>query len=904
MHSSAPKNKKIINKVPHFKTALITGVTSYLGASLAEKLIRQGWRVVGLGSAASAFEGYLKLFESNPRFYFFRADISSEIPANIKSVDAVFHLYKNKPHLARREKSPLGNFLDITESAKHILDFATQTRAALLMASGLQNGALPFYKAQEFLEILTLQYCKEKKTNARIVRLPNYYGKYFLKEKPDHPLAQLIKQALKGNALTVKGSGLDRDYYHHIDDLTAGLQKALFTSNTRGKIFPLCDMEGITSLELAYTIKAVAPKAIEVKFDTAEAAEDYPEQSILDAADSKELDWQASIPLKEGLRPLLIKEPQREKPEFKPPKLTVPKINSPKLEKFKIKISKRDAMLTLLLALPLLFPPAYLGINLGAGVWRLRKAAAGVSALDFETAGKNAQGAADNFRKTYQFLNRVKPLAETFGKERYQNTKRFLLSGQYGSEALYYESEGLKTMKQAVEAIIPYSTIPPPKESGLIEASANLSKGLERYQLLAAESEQLKKERIPKALRPYFDFFDQNREEIRSAFGTLFETSKSMPELLGLIEPQNYLILLQNNQELRSGGGFIGSYALISLDKGKTKGLKTDDIYNLDGILQENKLGIAAPPRFLKYLGVSTVYLRDSNFSPDFSENAQRAIDLYGKATGTKINGVIAVNLSLAQNLLEKVGPVETPEYGQIDGASVLEKAVFFAEKDYFKGAQNKKSFLSALTTALIEKFTQAPDKSFRAAAALLLEALDSKEALAYFPQSNLQETLVKRGWGGKVEQDPKADFLMLVEENLGANKANYSIKRNIKYEVSERGRQGALKAQLTISYLNTAETSRWPLGTYKVYGQVLTSQGNKTFYKEIKPQENYIKTLSWELPPQINSQKYKLKVQKQPGMEGTSFSFFYSPILGGEPYSFEGYLTKDLEFAINNGWN
>ncbi|MFH1896305.1 MAG: DUF4012 domain-containing protein [bacterium] len=875
---------KTIKKVPHFKTVLITGAASYLGASLAENLLKLGYRVVGLDTLSPANPGYLKLFAGNPRFHFFSADISRGLPGNIVSLDYIFHLESAKPPLENKAKNSLNQFVGDIEGAKHLLNFALNTKAALLVAVPIGDQTVP--------EILTHEYYRKTNLNARLARLPYYYGQHFQKEKPQHLLAQFIKTAKKGEALKVRGTGLSKEYYTHIDDLTAGLAKAMFTPHTAGKTFTLCRSGGTTNLELAYIVKGAGLMPLEVEFlpDDKETYHEYP---AINTENLEQLNWEPQIDLKEGIKPLLWQKPKPlspavtpilnsrisfniEPPHFKKPSLSLPQLNLPS---FKLKLPRRAFLLTL----PILLPLLYLGTSLALGGWNLKGAIQSCKEAEFSKCSEQAFTAGRHFERVASFTAKLNLLPP--------NMKHLLSAGQYGAETIYYEAKGLEIVKQSLKAAAPYSPENPPLESELIMAAANFSKGLERFMLFCSEAKFI----------DHLEYFQNNQDRILGQLTTLSRLVKEMPELLGFMAPKNYLVLLQNNLELRAGGGFVGSYALITFNKGKISDFRTDDIYNLDGILEEKEAGLTAPAEFVKYLGVTQVFLRDANFSPNFPENAQRMLELYREAGGVELAGVVAVNLSATRELLEKLGPLETQKYGLIDSGNVLEKAIFFAEKNYFEGAQNKKSFMSALAGGLIEKILSNPNEQLLKMAPLIYESLNQKDIQVFLLNSNLEQTLAQAGWDGKTSIEPKSDYLMLVEANLGANKANYTLKRHIKYEVEETDRQGSLQATLTIGYLNTADTAVWPLGDYKVFATVLKNGSTQTFYKTIKSQENYVKTLSWDLSPEINASNYKLRVQKQSGMEDTTFSFFYTPALGGRPYSFEGYLTKDIEFDINN---
>jgi len=64
--------------------------------------------------------------------------------------------------------------------------------------------------------------------------------------------------------------------------------------------------------------------------------------------------------------------------------------------------------------------------------------------------------------------------------------------------------------------------------------------------------------------------------------------------------------------ELRPGGGFIGSYGILTMDKGKVSDFKIHDVYDADG-----KLKASIEPQFpvRRYLKLPHLFLRDSNFS-------------------------------------------------------------------------------------------------------------------------------------------------------------------------------------------------------------------------------------------------------------------------------------------------
>ena len=125
---------------------------------------------------------------------------------------------------------------------------------------------------------------------------------------------------------------------------------------------------------------------------------------------------------------------------------------------------------------------------------------------------------------------------------------------------------------------------------------------------------------------------------------------------------KTYLLLLQNNTELRPGGGFIGNYGLLKFEEGKLKEITVEDVYTADGQLKEQ---IESPKQLAQLLTVDNFYLRDSNWSGDFEVNADLARDFLKKETGADVDGVIAVDLTFVANLLKATGPVKLSDYNE-----------------------------------------------------------------------------------------------------------------------------------------------------------------------------------------------------------------------------------------------
>ena len=313
---------------------------------------------------------------------------------------------------------------------------------------------------------------------------------------------------------------------------------------------------------------------------------------------------------------------------------------------------------------------------------------------------------------------------------------------------------------------------------------------------------------------------------------TIFKARKLvevLPELIGTDgKKREYMVLFQNEMELRAGGGFLGSYGLLSFEGGKLLNFEIKDIYEADGQLK----GHVEPPVPIKdILGEGGWFMRDANWQASFPAAVLDIQWFLEKETGRKVDGVIGINLSVAKAILEVVGEINLPDYGEkINKNNLFEQAEFYAETKFFPGSGQKANFLSGLGRQLFESIKSLnSEKQYK-----LLEAL-----LTQFEKNELQMVLNNKesarvlgdlGWDGAMYSGKcgtdrcEADYVYLVESNFGVNKANYFIYRGIEEAVDITNT--SIKRTLKINYENTAKNTSWPGGDYKNYLRVYLPTG------------------------------------------------------------------------------
>lgn len=390
--------------------------------------------------------------------------------------------------------------------------------------------------------------------------------------------------------------------------------------------------------------------------------------------------------------------------------------------------------------------------------------------------------------------------------------------------------------------------------------------------------------------------------------------AKRMPILLGSQKPVVYLILFQNNMELRPTGGFIGSFGLATFDKGVLSDIEFFDVYTADGQLK----GHIEPPLPIKnYLGEANWYLRDSNWDPDFQVSAARAEWFLEKEIDRPVDGVISIDLEVAKSILKEIGPLTLSDIGvTVDEKNLYEKVQYYVEANFFAGSQNKSNILTSLGKSILGNLSTIGSEKLVKIAEGSVANLE-KRHIQFFPHDNESRNAISLlGWDGGVVPGSVG----LVEANVGVNKANYFIQRKIDV-VTELGNDN-IKNTMTVTAKNTASIALGISGRYKSYMRVMAPSGSKDFTVEISgpsgikkitpdvlevngrieagvlvevlPSETKNIIFRWKTPSKLNFNKvgeYVFRIRKQAGT-------------GDDPVTVRVVMPRGVDFLGNTYYN
>ncbi len=254
----------------------------------------------------------------------------------------------------------------------------------------------------------------------------------------------------------------------------------------------------------------------------------------------------------------------------------------------------------------------------------------------------------------------------------------------------------------------------------------------------------------------------------------------SLPSVLGEGGERRYLVMLQNDAELRPTGGFMGSFAILTFQKGILVEVKIHDVYDADGQLKGH---VEPPVPISRYLGEANWFMRDANWDPDFTTSAQRVMWFLQKEMEMEVDGVVALDTSVIRSLVAALGEVKVPDYDTvISDDNFYEVVQYETEKDFFPGSTRKANFLSALTQELLRQISSEEIENPQKLVMLLLSSIQNKHLQVYFTDSKNQKAWEPLDLSWRF--DNKVYTQALVEANLGVNKASNYLKRSLKVEL------------------------------------------------------------------------------------------------------------------------
>ena len=302
--------------ISSLKRVLVTGGAGFLGSHLCERLIQQGHDVICLDNFFTSQKSNVAHLLGRPNFELVRHDVTMPI---FLEVDEIYNLACPAAP-GHYQYNPIKTMKTSVMGAINVLGMAKRCRAKVLQAStsevygdpevhpqpesyrGSVNPIGPracYDEGKRAAETLFTDYHRSNGVNIRIARIFNTYGPRM------HPfdgrvISNFIRQALQKEELTIFGDGSQSRSFCYRDDLVEGLIRLMNGPDDLIGPVNLGNPQEFTILQLAELVLELTGSRSRLVYQPLPCDDTMSRQPDITLAKHR-LDWQPTVPLREGL---------------------------------------------------------------------------------------------------------------------------------------------------------------------------------------------------------------------------------------------------------------------------------------------------------------------------------------------------------------------------------------------------------------------------------------------------------------------------------------------------------------------------------------------------------------------------------------------------------------------------
>jgi UDP-glucuronate decarboxylase len=296
---------------------LVTGGAGFVGSHLVDRLLERGDRVHVIDNFATGAAANLAHVMSHPRFRLQRHDVETPLPL-VPAVTVIYHLAACASPV-QYQRDPVKTTTTNVIGTRNMLEVAQRTGARLVLAStsevygdpavhpqtedyhGDVNPIGPracYDEGKRCAETLAFAYARSRGVTIRVARIFNTYGPR-MDTDDGRVVSNLVVQALRGEPMTVYGTGSQTRSFCYVSDLVGGLVRLAYGDH-EGPI-NLGNPGEVSMMELATTIKALSGSASPIVLRPLPQDDPRRRCPSIGLAE-RTLDWRPRIALRDGLR--------------------------------------------------------------------------------------------------------------------------------------------------------------------------------------------------------------------------------------------------------------------------------------------------------------------------------------------------------------------------------------------------------------------------------------------------------------------------------------------------------------------------------------------------------------------------------------------------------------------------
>ena len=283
----------------------------------------------------------------------------------------------------------------------------------------------------------------------------------------------------------------------------------------------------------------------------------------------------------------------------------------------------------------------------------------------------------------------------------------------------------------------------------------------------------------------------------------------SLPSIVGADGPRTYLIAMLNPAELRYSGGGALSFTTMRFDDGKVTFGKS---VNVDDLRARGTTQRWRPVQGNPFHRVGPLRVTSATFSPWWSVSSEELLRGY-EATypGTKLDGVIGLDLQALADVFRITGPVVLPHFGTVTADNLIRTLA--GSYGDFASVQVRHQLNAELIPAFRQKFFEGGQMADKLTA--LVDSADGRHFFTYFRQASIQRPFVQVGLSGDLS-DSLHDYIGVFTQNVNGSKVDYWQRRSVASTVRLQA-DGSATVHLKVDVKNGAPAYTLPTPDPKV---------------------------------------------------------------------------------------
>lgn len=357
---------------------------------------------------------------------------------------------------------------------------------------------------------------------------------------------------------------------------------------------------------------------------------------------------------------------------------------------------------------------------------------------------------------------------------------------------------------------------------------------------------------LPQIARPLTEARQQLGSVVEE-LDTASDTAGLAPAMLGSDKPRHYLLLVQNNAEVRATGGIPGALAVLTAEKGKI---------SLSAETSATELGRFNPPVSVDdeqqriYTDRMGTFMQDVNFTPDFPTAASTALKMWEQKRGERLDGAISIDPVALGYILDATGPVRLKDPQmlaltegklptQLSGKNVV-KTLLSDVYAQIKDPKAQDVYFAAVAKEIFGALSSGKGEAKNLLAGLG-KGVEEHRVLLWSGDTGEQSILGKYTLSGSISGPsvPAAQFGVYFNDGTGA-KMDYYVKRTVQLvqQCTTADGYGTIKVRITSTNTAPADAAT-SLPTYVTGGGAFgvppgTAQSNVIAYG---PAQAYVET-------------------------------------------------------------